>query len=91
MSSGILHGRVALVTGGAARIGAEICQSLASEGAIVAVHYHRSLAAAEDLIEEIGRMIGYDTIPAISEISSHRLGMSTETQVTEERITDLFE
>jgi pteridine reductase len=48
-----LEDRVALVTGGAARLGAEICRSLASAGAIVAVHCHRSLAAAEDLVEEI--------------------------------------
>ena len=51
--TGTLEDRVALVTGGAARIGAEICRTLAREGAIVAVHCHRSLAAAEDLVEEI--------------------------------------
>ncbi|HJM67423.1 MAG TPA: SDR family oxidoreductase [Candidatus Thalassarchaeaceae archaeon] len=49
----VLEDRVALVTGGAARLGAEICRSLARAGAIVAVHCHRSLAAAEDLVEEI--------------------------------------
>ena len=45
--------KVALVTGGAARIGAQICRTLANAGAIVAIHCHRSLAAAEDLVEEI--------------------------------------
>ncbi len=48
-----LDERVALVTGGSARIGAEICRQLAKSGAIVAVHCHRNLAAAEDLVEEI--------------------------------------
>ena len=48
-----LADKVALVTGGAARIGAEICRTLANAGAIVAIHCHRSLAAAEDLVEEI--------------------------------------
>ena len=48
-----LEDKVALVTGGAARIGAEICRTLANAGAIVAIHCHRSLAAAEDLVEEI--------------------------------------
>ncbi len=48
-----LEDRVALVTGGAARIGAEICRTLANAGATVAIHCHRSLAAAEDLVEEI--------------------------------------
>ena len=41
------------MTGGAARIGAQICRTLANAGAIVAIHCHRSLAAAEDLVEEI--------------------------------------
>ena len=48
-----LEDRVALVTGGAVRLGAEICRTLAKAGAIVAIHCHRSLAAAEDLVEEI--------------------------------------
>ena len=48
-----LEDKVALVTGGAARICAEICRTLANAGAIVAIHCHRSLAAAEDLVEEI--------------------------------------
>ena len=50
---GLLDERVALVTGGSARIGAEICRQLAESGAIVAVHCHRNLASAEDLVEEI--------------------------------------
>ena len=48
-----LDGKVALVTGGAARIGAEICRSLANAGATVAIHCNRSLSSAEDLAEEI--------------------------------------
>lgn len=48
-----LEDKVALVTGGASRIGAEISRVLAKAGASVAVHCHRSIAAAEDLVEEI--------------------------------------
>jgi pteridine reductase len=48
-----LEDKVALVTGGASRIGADISRVLASAGATVAIHCHRSLAAAEDLVEEI--------------------------------------
>jgi NAD(P)-dependent dehydrogenase (short-subunit alcohol dehydrogenase family) len=42
-----------LVTGGARRIGAAICRRFAAAGWHVAIHYHRSRAAAEDLAEEL--------------------------------------
>ncbi|MDH3476294.1 MAG: SDR family oxidoreductase [Rhodospirillales bacterium] len=45
--------RAALVTGGARRIGREIALALAREGWAVAVHYHRSSEAAEQLVREI--------------------------------------
>ncbi len=44
-----LQGNVALVTGGARRIGAAICRELASRGASVVVHYHHSEAGAIEM------------------------------------------
>jgi 3-oxoacyl-[acyl-carrier protein] reductase len=46
--------RVALVTGGAAGIGAAICRALAEQGAAVAIGYGSSAEAAEQLAEELG-------------------------------------
>ena len=46
-------GRVALVTGGARRVGAVIVRALASRGYAVAIHCHGSLAAARDLAAEL--------------------------------------
>jgi pteridine reductase len=48
-----LRNRVALVTGGAVRVGAAISRALAERGASVAVHYHRSAEAAAALVGEI--------------------------------------
>ncbi len=48
-----LAGRVALVTGGAQRIGAEICRSLHREGMDLVIHYRSSAAAAEKLRDEL--------------------------------------
>ena len=48
-----LDDRVALVTGGSKRIGAEISRVLARAGAMVAIHCHSSTADAEALVEEI--------------------------------------
>jgi NAD(P)-dependent dehydrogenase (short-subunit alcohol dehydrogenase family) len=45
---------VALVTGGARRIGRAIALRLASEGWAVAIHHHRSAAEAQRLADEIG-------------------------------------
>jgi len=46
-------GKVALVTGGAVRVGREISAGLASAGARVVIHYNGSAAAAQALAEEI--------------------------------------
>jgi NAD(P)-dependent dehydrogenase (short-subunit alcohol dehydrogenase family) len=52
-SASATPGRTALVTGGARRIGAAIVAVLARSGYAVAIHAHRSRAAAEALAQEI--------------------------------------
>jgi pteridine reductase len=47
------HGEVALVTGGAVRVGRAITRALGNSGYRVVVNYHSSSAAAEDLLEEM--------------------------------------
>ena len=49
-----LAGKAVLVTGASGGIGGAIARAFAREGAQVAVHYHRSAAAAQGLAEEIG-------------------------------------
>jgi NAD(P)-dependent dehydrogenase (short-subunit alcohol dehydrogenase family) len=48
-----LEGRVALVTGGAKRIGRSIVERLAADGADVVVNYNRSQAEADELAQRI--------------------------------------
>ena len=48
--------KTALVTGGAQRIGRELCLALARNGFNVAIHFHQSEAAAEQLAQEIRAM-----------------------------------
>ena len=48
-----LHGEVALVTGGAKRIGAAISRAVSAEGAAVIVHHHESKREAIGLVEEL--------------------------------------
>jgi NAD(P)-dependent dehydrogenase (short-subunit alcohol dehydrogenase family) len=45
----------ALVTGAAHRIGRALALSLAADGWVVALHYHRSAQAAQDLAQEIAK------------------------------------
>jgi pteridine reductase len=51
-----LQGRVALVTGAAKRIGRAVAMRLASEGADVVVHYHRSKAEADEVVAQIAKL-----------------------------------
>jgi NAD(P)-dependent dehydrogenase (short-subunit alcohol dehydrogenase family) len=53
MAGKALDGQVALVTGGAKRVGRSIALRLASEGAEVVVNYLKSKAEAEQLVQEI--------------------------------------
>ena len=56
--AGALDERVALVTGGSSRIGAEICRQLAVAGATVVIHCHRNLEAAWEVEEHITNLGG---------------------------------
>src|SRR2546426_4573879 len=51
-----LAGRVALVTGGAKRIGRAVALQLAQDGADVALHYRGSDGAAQEVTSEIERL-----------------------------------
>ena len=61
-------GRTVLVTGGARRIGREICLRLAKEGFSIAVHYQTSESEAQSLVEEI-ESIGQKAISIQSDLS----------------------
>lgn len=53
------HRRAALVTGGARRIGAEICRCLHADGFDIGVHYRASATDAAALVDELnGRRAG---------------------------------
>jgi 3-oxoacyl-[acyl-carrier protein] reductase len=52
-SSGVLAGRVALVTGGSGGIGAALCRRLGLSGARVAVHFRSGRGAAEEVARSV--------------------------------------
>lgn len=58
MTTGTLHGRTALVTGGSRGIGAAIVRSLAQAGAAVAVNYRERAGEANALVNAIGEAGG---------------------------------
>ncbi len=62
-----LSGQVALVTGGAHRVGQAIALALARAGADVVIHYHRSRQAAEATAHEIAAL-GRGALPLTADL-----------------------
>ena len=58
MTTGMLQGRAALVTGGSRGIGAAIVRSLAQAGAAVAINYRERAGEANALVKSIGETGG---------------------------------
>jgi pteridine reductase len=53
----LIKDKLAVVTGGARRVGRAIVEGLAGEGARVVIHCHRSRAEAEQLAREVGGLV----------------------------------
>ncbi len=63
-----LKGKVALVTGGARRVGREVVLAFARAGADVVIHYHRSGADAEATAED-ARSLGVRAFPVQGDLA----------------------
>lgn len=57
---------------------------------VVPPPFRFDIAIEEDLVEEVGRMVGYDNVPVTPEDSSTRLGTATEQHVDGDAVTDLL-
>ncbi len=81
-----LDRKVALITGGAKRIGASLARTLHAAGMNVVVHYHSSLDAARALQEELNakrrnsctliqcELTGYNKLKPLVDESAHQMG-----------------
>jgi pteridine reductase len=63
-----LDGRVAIVTGGAVRLGKALALALAEEGVRLAVHYRSSTGPADATVDEI-RALGSDAVALRADLS----------------------
>ena len=77
-----LRGQVALVTGGAHRVGRSIAITLAEAGATVAIAYHRSEDQANQTVEEL-RAHGVDAEAFAADLATPREAAKLITAVTD--------
>src|SRR5690606_11059193 len=73
-----------------ARLGVETRSPAPDEWEAVAPSFRFDLSIEEDLIEEIGRLIGYDRIPPEVGLSAAHLGTATEHSIDDERFADVL-
>ena len=57
---------------------------------VVPPAFRFDIAIEEDLVEEVGRMVGYDNVPVTPEEISTRLGTATEQHVDGDAVQDLL-
>ncbi len=57
---------------------------------VVPPPFRFDVSIEEDLLEEVGRIVGYGNIPVTAETSPRHLGGATEKQLPEERIADML-
>jgi 3-oxoacyl-[acyl-carrier protein] reductase len=69
MNAMFLEGKTALVTSSSRALGAEISRKLADHGAVVAVNYYSSRAAAAALVEELKLINGRDHIAIAADMA----------------------
>lgn len=72
------------------RLGVEMRAPAPEEWEAVPPSFRFDLSIEEDLIEEIGRLIGYDRIPPITGGNTAHLGTASEHSVDDERFADLL-
>jgi NAD(P)-dependent dehydrogenase (short-subunit alcohol dehydrogenase family) len=68
--AGFLDGKTALVTGASRNLGAVIAERLADHGAAVAVNYHASAEAAEELVERLRRANDREHVAIQADVTS---------------------
>ena len=79
-----INGKVALVTGGAVRVGKAITLMLAREGAHVVVNYNSSASAAQETVAA-AQALGVEAMALQCDVAEH-----TEVQAMTQRILDRF-